>query len=132
MPGIHPRSRQQVRWAFAAEARGELRPGASTPWTSPVAREKRSIAREWAHRWKCWSWDKQTRGKLPKDCKSAIELLQKIHDEHPTWSVPKGVKVPPKRKPRAMPGRVYTFPKKPERILIAAYKAPKKRRRRAA
>jgi len=113
MPGIHPSSRRQVKWAFAAEARGQF---------------PKKMAREWAHRWKCWTWDKKARGGgLPKDCKDAIDLLQKIHQEHPSWAVPKGVKIPKRRKKheRAI---VYQFPRKPEPILMAAYKAPRPRR----
>ena len=92
MPGIHPASRRQVQWAFAAEARGQFGPKPGTPWTSPEAKQKRSLARDWAHRWKCWSWDEKVRGKLPKDCKAAIKLLEQIRTEHPNWKVPDGIK----------------------------------------
>lgn len=92
MPGIHPASRKQVQWAFAAEARGRLRPKSDTPWTSSEAKATGSLARDWAHRWKCWSWDEPKRGKLPKDCKKAIKLLDTIRTEHPKWKVPAGIK----------------------------------------
>jgi hypothetical protein len=104
VPGIHPASRKQVQWAFASEARGAFAPKSDTPWTSPQAKLKRSLAREWAHRWKCWSWDEKARGKLPKDCKKAVELLDKIRSEHPKWKVPAGVKRPAP-KPKVVPIR---------------------------
>jgi len=118
MPGIHPSSRKQVKWAFAAEARGQLRPSPATPWTSPEAKSKGSIAREWAHRLKCWEWDEKVRGKMPADCKSALELLDTVRREHPSWKVPAGVtrpaprptvvpiRKPPVRRPEERPERV--------------------------
>jgi hypothetical protein len=97
MPGIHPASRKQVLLAFAMEARGKFPSG---------------IAREWAHRWKCWTWDESVRGRLPKDCKDAYDLLEKIRREHPTWKIPRGV-VPTEK--RRLHGRVVKiFPKKPK------------------
>ena len=125
MPGIHPASRRQVQWAFAAEARGQFGAKPDTPWTSPEAKKKRSLARDWAHRWKCWSWDEKARGKLPKDCKAAVKLLEQIRTEHPNWTVPEGIKrAPPKPKvvrlPTRAPVRAPTLP-----IAARAAKKPK-------
>jgi len=89
MPAIHPRSRRQVRWAFAAERRGEF---------------PRGKAREWAHRWKCWTWA-ASRGPLPRDCADAMELLDKM---------------------------LRQGAKPPKMIPIRAYAAIQKKRRRAA
>ncbi len=131
MPGIHPASRKQVQWAFASEARGTFGPKPDTPWTSPEAKQKRSLAREWAHRWKCWSWDEKARGKLPKDCKKAVELLDEIRSEHPTWKVPAGVKrKAPKPKVVRLPTR---GPVRAPPVPIAARTArlPKSLKKRA-
>lgn len=68
MPGIHPSSRQQVRWAFAAESRGQFPKGK---------------AREWAHNWKCW-----TKVPMPPGCGPAMKVLDNVRRQHPTWKVP--------------------------------------------
>lgn len=127
MPGIHPSSSKQVRWAFAAERRGQLRPSPSTPWTSDVAKMEGSIAREWGHRWKCWSWDEKARGKIPADCKNALQLLDTIRREHPTWKVPTGVT---RKAPRPVVVPIRPPIKVPERpaaraISIKRPKAPR-------
>jgi hypothetical protein len=128
MPGIHPSSRQQVKWAFAAEARGQLRPNPNwkstpppdAPWTSPEAKRQGSIAREWAHRWKCWTWDPRARegARLPKDCKSAMALLEKLRREQPHWKVPAGLTAPPPRLPAKV--RVLERPSRAPALPIAA------------
>jgi hypothetical protein len=105
MPGIHPSSWRQVRYAFAAEARGEF----------PAKK-----AREWAHRWKCWTWDESARGKLPKDCKDAIELLERVRTQHPSWKIPKKVLEAERR--RELGRVIQIVPPKKRRI------AAKKRR----
>jgi len=136
MPGIHPSSRKQVRWAFAAESRGLLRPGPDTPWTSPEAKNAQSIAREWAHRWKCWEWDAKVRGKLPEDCKSAMEFLDTLRRENPTWKVPAGVtrpaprpvvvpiRKPPARTPKVRPVRFAASHEEPVRKAAKRKKTP--------
>lgn len=143
MAGIQPSSSKQVRWAFAAERRGQLRPSPSTPWTSDVAKLEGSIAHEWGHRWKCWSWDEKVRGKIPADCESALQLLDTIRREHPAWKVPAGVtrKAPrpvvvPIRKPIKVPerpaARVVSITRRakaprPTGVEIAAGRRPKSR-----
>jgi hypothetical protein len=127
MPGIHPASRKQVRWAFAAEARGQFRPKADTTWTSSAAKADRSLAREWAHRYKCWTWDdKKRQAPMPKDCKAALELLRKIRTEHPDWIVPPGVLLP---KQMATVTKIFRRPPPPGALPVAARyaRAPKKR-----
>jgi hypothetical protein len=61
MPGIHPTSRRQVRYAFAAERRGEMPKG---------------TAREWAHRWRCWTAPPSL--PVPAGCADAMRLLAKL------------------------------------------------------
>jgi hypothetical protein len=130
MPGIHPASQQQVRWAFAAEARGQLRASPGTTWTAREAKASGSLAREWAHRWKCWSWDKKTLGKAPPQCKEALELLDNIRRQNPTWKVPKGVTraAPP---PVVRPLRP-AVPRPPPNLKIAAGRRKPKSRRTGA
>lgn len=125
MPGIHPSSPQQVRWAFAAEARGKFPAG---------------MAREWAHRYKCWTWDSNSRGgPLPKDCVDAVKILSKIRAKHPSWKVPAGVTHPapalhlvPKpltKKPR--PGVVvfpFRAPAMPQAARTTRYAKPAKKK----
>ena len=133
MPGIQPSSRKQVRWAFTAEAQGLLRAPSTTPWTSPEAKSQHSIAREWAHRWKCWEWDEKARGKMPADCKSALELLDTVRREHPTWKVPAGVTRPAPR-PTVVPIRPSRGPvRAPEAppVRIAAGQPAARRRLKA-
>jgi len=110
MPGIQPASRKQVKLAFALERRGQFKATPKTPWTSEEAKRIGSLAREWGHRWKCWEWDEKVRGKMPADCKSALQLLDKLRSEHPTWKVPEGVTRPAPR-PKVVPIR------RPEREL---------------
>jgi hypothetical protein len=55
MPGIHPTSRRQIRYAFAAESRGEMPKGTGA---------------RWAHDWKCW-----TKKPVPKGCRAAMKIL---------------------------------------------------------
>lgn len=101
MPGIHPASRKQVQWAFYAEKQGKL---------------PRGTAREWAHNWKCWTWDAGARGgPLPKECKEAMQVLDEIRTKHPGWKVPAGVTA-------AAPSklRVLRRPPSPEALPIAA------------
>lgn len=62
MPGIHPTSARQVRYAFAAERRGQM---------------PRGTAKKWAHRWRCWELDRKGKP-LPKSCLSAIRMLDAI------------------------------------------------------
>ena len=101
MPGIHPTSRKQVQWAFYAEKQGKLPPG---------------TAREWAHNWKCWTWDAGARGgPLPKECKEAMQALDEIRTKHPGWKVPAGVTA-------AAPSKLLVLrrPPSPEALPIAA------------
>jgi hypothetical protein len=60
MPGIHPTSARQVRFAFAAERRGEMPPG---------------TARRWAHRLRCFNLARK--GKMPTECRAALRILER-------------------------------------------------------
>lgn len=61
MPGLHPKSLRQVRYAFAAEARGEMPKG---------------TGRKWAHRWKCWTAPPSQ--PLPAGCADAMRILASL------------------------------------------------------
>lgn len=69
MPGIHPSSRRQIRYAFAAESRGEMPKG---------------TGKKWAHDWKCW-----TTKPVPKGCRAAMKILSDARAQG--YSVPIGV-----------------------------------------
>lgn len=74
MPGIHPTSRRQVRYAFAAEARGEL---------------PRGTARRWAHRWKCWT---NPSASLTKECREAMHIIAGLSRERSVLPIGLAVK----------------------------------------
>jgi len=125
MPGIHPSSRQQVRWAFAAESRGQFPKGK---------------AREWAHNWKCW-----TKVPLPPGCGPAMKILSDVRRQHPTWKVPgpvleaeqlrkKVVPLPERARPAARVAGVVYVPimrvkRRPATVPIAAYIAKLKKQK---
>lgn len=134
MPGIHPSSRQQVRWAFAAESRGQFPKGK---------------AREWAHNWKCW-----TKVPMPPGCGPAMKVLNDVRRQHPAWKVPgpvleaeqlrkKVVRLPERARPAARPAAkvaaagvvhvpIMRVKHRPAAIPFAAYVAkPKKRKKQA-
>lgn len=69
-----------MRYAFAAEARGEMPKG---------------TGRRWAHRWKCWT---KPGASLTAACADAMRILDRVSKK--TKVVPIGIAVKPKKRHR--------------------------------